>query len=245
MRPLAFLFAAAWCVVMATAAEAQIGTLREGGRPQIWDVAFGAHVGTLPTQDWVDPACGTNGGPRGQLIEKFENFARCPPDPGTGLYEIWFSYDDEFELIARANHDDALVNLFRANLLFNMPMILSLLVDDRGLVQGYRIISDTRAPPIIRMQAHNVARTFKGLTRIDEASCVNAPPAEGERPFEGVLEKETCRQVIGSRRITIEARAYLKPGQNLIDPATQQPYPNAFESFSSVEIVNVAALKRQ
>ena len=216
----------------------------EPGRPQIWDVPFGAHVTTLPATDWVDPACGTNGGPRGQLIEKFENFARCPRDAGTGLYEIWFSYDDEFELIARAHHDEAMINRFRANLLFNVPAVLSLLIDANGLVQGYRIASDTRAPPIVRMQAHNVARTFKSMTRIDEASCVNAPPAEGERPFEGVLIKETCRQVIGGRRITIEARAYLKPGQNLIDPVTQQPYPNAFESFSSLEIVNVSALKR-
>lgn len=231
-------------LLVAGLADAQVGTTREGGRPQIWDVKFGAHVSTLPATDWVDPACGTNGGPRGQLIETFGNFARCPRDAGTGLYEIWFSYDDEFELIARAHHNEALINRYRANLLFNVPAVLSLLIDTEGLVQGYRIISDTRAPPAIRMLSHNVARTFLGLARVDEASCVNAPPAEGERPFEGVLIKQTCRQVVDGRRVTIVARAYLKPGQNLIDPVTQQPYPNAFESFSSLEIVNAAALSR-
>lgn len=229
---------------VAMPAFAQIGTLREGGRPQIWDVRLGSPVRDLPVADWVDPACGTNGGPRGQLIELFENFARCPKDADTGLHEIWFSYDDELELMARALHDEMQVNRFRANMLFSVPAILSLLVDDSGLIQGYRIISDTRAPPIIRMTAHNVARTLKAMMRVDEANCVNRPPAEGERPFEGVLVKEICRQVTDGRRITVESRAFLKPGQNLIDPVTQQPFPNAFESYSGMEVVNVRALSR-
>jgi hypothetical protein len=224
-------------------AGAQVGVPRDGGRPQIWNVGFGTHVSELPTNDWVDPACGTNGGPRGQLIERFENFARCPRDSDTGLYEIWLSYDDEAELIARAHHDEALINRFRANLLFNVPAVLSLLVDEGGLVQGYRIASDTRAPPAIRMHAHNVARTLMGLARLDEANCINAPPEEGERPFEGVLLKQFCRQLVNGRRVTIVARAYLKPGQFLVDPVTQQPHPNAFESFFSLEIVNAADLR--
>lgn len=226
-------------------ASAQVGVLQEGGRPQVWNVRFGAHVRDLPVNDWVDPACGTNGGPRGQLIERFENFARCPRDADTGLYEIWFSYDDEAELIARAHHDEALINRFRANLLFNVPAVLSLLVDEAGLVQGFRIVSDTRAPPAIRMHAHTVARTLMGLARLDETNCTNAPTEEGERPFEGVLVKQFCRQVVEGRRLTIIARAYLKPGQFLIDPVTQQPHPNAFESFSSLEIVSTSALRAQ
>lgn len=225
-------------------AFAQVGPLRDGGRPQIWEVKLGSHVSTLPRADFVDPSCGTNGGPRGEQIEEFENFARCAKDADTGLYEVWFIYDDELELIARAHHDDTLVNRFRANMLFNVPAILSLLVDDKGIIQGYRIISDTRAPPFIRMTAHTVARALMGLAKIDDAHCINAPPAEGERPFEGVLIKQTCRQEVDGRRATVVARAYLKPGQNLIDPFTQQPLPNAFESFSSLEIVNLSALKR-
>ena len=244
MRLFAQLALVAAVVLGAGPVVAQIGTLREGGRPQIWDVRIGGHVRELPLADFVDPACGTNGGPRGQLVESFENFVRCPRDTDTGLYEVWFSYDDELELIARAHHDETMINRFRANMLFNVPAILSLLVDDQGLVQGYRIISDTRAPPMIRMYAHNVARTLMGLARLDESTCINSPPVEGERPFEGVLIKQLCRQMIDGRRVTIEARAFLKAGQNLIDPFTQQPHPNAFESFSSLEVVSAAALRR-
>lgn len=244
MRAAPLLVCLAALAAAALPAFAQIGTLREGGRPHIWNVPLGSPVSELPVADWVDPACGTHGGPRGQLIERFENFARCPRDAETGLYEIWFSYDDELELLARAHHDEAQVNRFRANMLFNVPAILSLLVDHNGVIQGYRIISDTRAPPIVRMTAHSVARALKAMTGIDEANCVNRPPADGERPFEGVLVKEICRQVTDGRRITVEARAFLKPGQNLIDPFTQQPHPNAFESYSSLEVVNVSALAR-
>jgi hypothetical protein len=229
-------------IVVATVGLASTG-VGQKTRTHIWEVKLGSRVAELPSDDWVDPACGTNGGPRGLLIEEFANFARCPREAETGLHEIWFSYDDEAELVARAMHNEYLLAISRANVIFNVPVILSLLVDDGGLVQGYRIISDTRAPPAIRMHAHAAVRPFMGLARADESSCVNNPPAEGERPFEGVLIKQVCRQVVDGRRVTIEARAFLKPGQYLYDPVTGAPNPNAFESYAKLEIVNAAALR--
>ena len=38
------------------------------GRPAIWDVRLGSPVSALP-DEFVDPACGTNGGPPGLRIE--------------------------------------------------------------------------------------------------------------------------------------------------------------------------------
>src|SRR5437868_14228788 len=72
--------------------------------PRIWDLQLPIPVGVLPEEEFVDPACGTNGGPAGLRIGSFEQFERCRPE-SSGLREIWFRYDDELEFIARAARD--------------------------------------------------------------------------------------------------------------------------------------------
>lgn len=223
-------------------------TVRSAGaqelQPKIYDVKLGTPVSQLPIAEWVDPACGTNGGPRGGFIQSFENFAKCPREAETGLYEIWFQYDDEDELLARALRDLHMIGVYAANKLFNQPVIMSLLVDDRGLVQGYRVSNDNRAPPSLRIDAHIMGRPMIGLAGLDEAVCVDNPPLPGERPVYGVFVKRYCRGVVNGVRATVESKLFLKPGQNLIDPVTQEPYPNAFESSSRMELVNAASLPR-
>src|SRR5215471_1418269 len=62
--------------------------------PRIWDVQLPSPVGDLPEEEFVDPACGTNGGPPGLSIGTFERFEQCRAE-ASGLREIWFRYDDE------------------------------------------------------------------------------------------------------------------------------------------------------
>jgi hypothetical protein len=81
-----------------------INTASGQSPPKIWDVKLGTAVGELPDEEFVDPACGSNGGPPGLRISIFEQFERCSPE-ASGLREIWFRYDDEEEYIARAARD--------------------------------------------------------------------------------------------------------------------------------------------
>src|ERR1700680_5262993 len=60
--------------------------------PRIWDVQLGTPVGELPEEEFVDPACGTNGGPPGLRIGGFEQFERCRAE-ASGLREVSFRYD--------------------------------------------------------------------------------------------------------------------------------------------------------
>src|SRR6266704_2841905 len=67
-----------------------VGTARgQQPSPKIWDVQLGAPVSELPDDDFVDPACGTNGGPPGLPIGTFEQFEKCRAEP-SGLREVWF-----------------------------------------------------------------------------------------------------------------------------------------------------------
>ena len=55
---------------------------------------------TIP-DEYVNYACGTNGGPPSRPLPNFAAFKTCKPD-ADGLHEVYFEYDDEQEYVARA-----------------------------------------------------------------------------------------------------------------------------------------------
>jgi hypothetical protein len=220
--------------LLATAASAQQPL------PRIWDVQLGSRVSDLPDEEFVDPACGTNGGPPGLPIGTFERFERCRPE-ASGLREIWFRYDDEWEFVARAARDADAVARSNAMVVLGQPVTLSLLINGGGLVQGYRIFTDPRAEEEVRMHAYGVAIAFKARFGTDGWTCTDLPPASGENPIDGTFVKERCEKVTdgqpGKEQITVDSRYYYKPGQALVDPNTGLTTANQFESSARLEVV--------
>jgi hypothetical protein len=204
--------------------------------PKIWDIPLGTHVDDLPEDDFVDPACGTNGGAPGLRLAGFEQFDRCRAET-SGLREIWFRYDDEFEYVARAARDADAVVRNNAMLMLGQPVILSLLIDPAGRVQGWRIITDPRAEPEVRKEAYTLVNPFKARYGAEGWDCNELPPLAGETPVDGVMVKERCQKAVDNQQITLEARLYYKPGQSLVDPNTNQLTVNQFESSSRIEVV--------
>src|SRR5947208_14178639 len=147
--------------------------------PRIWDVQPGTPVGDLPEEEFVDPACGTNGGPPGLPIGTFEQFEKCRAE-ASGLREVWFRYDDEFEFIARAARDPDAVARSNAMVVLGQPVILSLLIDRAGLVPGYRIVTDPRADPQLRINASTITIAFKARFGRAGWECTAVLPPEGE-----------------------------------------------------------------
>ncbi len=209
--------------------------------PRIWDVQPGTAVSELPEEELVDPACGTNGGPPGLRLESFEHFERCRPET-SGLREIWFRYDDELEYIARAARDPDAVARNNAMVVLGQPLILSLLIDRAGLVQGYRIFTDPHADQDLRADAYMVAIAFKARFGTDGWECRDLPPNEGESPIMGTFVKQRCQKVADGQQIVVESRHYYKSGQALLDPNTGLPMVNQFESSARIQSVRVEAL---
>jgi hypothetical protein len=211
--------------------------------PRIWDVQLGAPVSELPEDEFVDPACGTNGGPPGLRIGSFEQFERCRAEL-SGLREIWFRYDDEFEFIARAARDPDAVARSNAMVVLGQPVVLSLLIDRAGLVQGYRIITDPHAHQELRIDAYTIAIVFKARFGPQGWDCNNMGPAEGETPILGVFVKQRCQKNSDGQQITMESRHYYKPGQAMVDPNTNLPTVNQFESLARLQVVRIDALPK-
>ena len=220
---------AACCAALAAAAIAQQRIAR------IWDVVPGIGIDALPAREFVNPACGNNGGPRGLPIGSFTNFQRCPAEADTGLREIWFEYDDTVEAIALARRRP---NPPKATSVLDQPVVLSMLIGADGRVEGYRIFTDARAEPALRRRAHEVALHFKARFSL-EGHCSDLPATPGEAPIEGAFLKERCRKETDGVRMTSEARFYFRPGQQRLDPHTGAPMANAFESSAQLEILRL------
>lgn len=221
-------------IVTAVLAGAAARAQDRAPAPRVWDIELGIPVSALPVADFVDPACGTNGGPPGRVLKGFEGFAQCSPEPATGLHEVWFRYDDEMEYVARARRSGALVKQYQANALAGQPIITSLLIDGSGRVQGYRIVNDPRADAATRIDAFNLADLFKGIAGMD-VPCTDLPPADGERPVDDVFVKEVCALNGDDRVVRVEARRYYKPGQSATDPDSRAT-ENQFESSARLEV---------
>ena len=218
----------ATCIVCATAPAQPLP-------PKIWDIELGIPVGELPLNDFVDPACGTNGGPPARVLKGFDEFALCPVEPSTGLHEVWFRYDDEMEYVARARRSGVLIRQYQANSLAGQPITTSFLIDDAGRVQGYRIVNDPRADAATRIDAFNIADLFKGIAGMG-VPCIDLPPAEGERPINDIFIKQVCEQKTGDKVVRLESHRYYKPGQYAVDPNENRAIENQFESSARLEV---------
>src|SRR6516165_8268796 len=71
-------------------------------RATIWDLKLGQPVAAQPSpEQFRGFACGSNGGPPRRPLGGWGDYTLCPAEP-SGLREVYFEYDDEYEYMARA-----------------------------------------------------------------------------------------------------------------------------------------------
>src|SRR5262249_18026592 len=127
--------------LLAVISCAAAGELR---RATVWDLKLGQPVSAQPSSDeFRGFACGSNGGPPRQALSGWGNFMRCPAEP-TGLHEVYFEYDDEYEYIARARDLPGEVARWAGTTETGFPVIVSALFDDPGGLRLIRIVTDPR-----------------------------------------------------------------------------------------------------
>jgi len=129
---------------LAGPAFAQDDAREEAGlfAPSAWDLELGTHAFELPVGDYIDYACGTNGGPPSLLLDGWADYDLCVPEEATGFYEIYFQYDDDNEYWAKANGLGVQIRIFEHTSAYQIPVIASALFDPRGFLVGIRLITD-------------------------------------------------------------------------------------------------------
>ncbi len=203
----------------------------------IWEVVLGQPVSQIPEADVSEQACGTNGGPPAQPLAAFEDFAACTAEP-SGLHEVTFFYDDEQDYIALALELEYKF-LKGGTSIFAHPVIVSVLVDDAGLVQGRRIVTDDRISDMERRTAVTLIRNFKARYTHWSLTCADVPLRDGEQPAGNQFIHERCEGTSpeGTTRIAIEASYLRKKGQQGMNTETQTINSGYFQSQTRYEEV--------
>jgi len=182
-------------------------------RADVWSLKLGTPASALSGNDFIDYACGSNGGPPQQPLAGWSDYAKCRPEPN-GLREVYFRYDDELEYWARAHRARTLIAQYAGTKVLDFPVILSGLFDASGTLAGLRIVTDPQASPQDRKQAYTLTNFFKARYGSDGWDCTDTPPAPGESPVGTLYINRRCTKLVESdMRAVLETRFLRKPGQ--------------------------------
>lgn len=201
----------------------------------VWSLKLGTPASALPVDDFIDYACGTNGGPPGRVIEGWTEFGRCPAD-ARGLHEVYFRYDDELEYWARAIDNPGLIARYEGTRVSVFHVIVSLLFDNAGEVDGVRIATDPRIEPQQRQSAYGMGRLM--MARFDSQgwACTDLPRLDGESGLAGTFIKQRCEKSLPDRDLIVWTSLYQKAGQSVVDQFTAETRQGQFESSARLEM---------
>jgi hypothetical protein len=205
----------------------------------IWDVQLGQPVAAVPDSAAAIIACGTNGGPISIELKSFGDWAQCTPE-ASGLREIAFTYDDEKDYIARALELEYRA-LAGGTSIYAHPVVISILVDDEGVTQGIRIVTDDRASDHDRRVAVTLTENFRARFGPWNLDCKDIPMQPGEQPVGNRFFHQLC---IGTnpdgsgQRLRLEGSYLRKKGQEGLNLETQQVNKGYYESETRLEVVN-------
>jgi hypothetical protein len=237
MRVARWLIAAFACA--ASAASAQ-------DRPRrftILDIHLGDTASSIP-DEYVNYACGTNGGPPSRPLPNFTAFKICKPDQDD-LHEVYFEYDDEQEYVARALQNRAEIMRFAGTTIFEFPIVASVLFDDDGRVRGERMVTDPRQQVSRdRLEFWELANFLRQNFGDDPWTCKDLPPSDGETPVGTKFMKTHCEKTVSGMHLILDQRFFQKKGQQFVDPESGKPQPQAFESATRFEMYDAALASR-
>lgn len=205
----------------------------------IWDVQFGRPVTAVPDSAAAIIACGTNGGPISFELKSFGDWAQCTPE-ASGLREIAFTYDDEKDYIARALELEYRA-LAGGTSMYAHPVVVSILVDDKGLAQGIRVVTDDRASDNDRRVAVTLTDNFRARFGPWDLDCQDIPMQPGEQPVGNRFIHQLCTGTNpdgSGQALRIEGSYLRKKGQEGLNLETQQVNKGYYQSETRLEVVN-------
>jgi hypothetical protein len=202
---------------------------------EIRGLKLNMQAAVMTTEGFNGFACGSNGDSPGTPLNGWTDFHLCKPEPN-GLHEVHFRFDDREGNQAKAYWHPAFPHETGDTRVAGHPVILSVLFNDAGFIEGIRIVTDPRAP----LPQRRVAQLLR-LSVIEHYgeqgwTCMDLPPGSGETPVGKIFIKQRCEKTTPEHHLVMQARLLRKPGQTAYDPATEQYKPGQFESSTRLEI---------
>ena len=92
-------------------------------------------------------------------------------------------------------------------------MIPSLLIDDQGVVQGLRIVTDPDARYYQKKAAFLFGIRVMGRYGREGWQCTEAKPGDGKEPIGGMFIDRRCEKIFHDRRLILNTELYRAAGQ--------------------------------
>jgi len=198
----------------------------------------GLTLGELPREGYHMHSCGSDGGPPLRPIDGWDGYKDCAKD-GRGLREMYVEYDDELSVLLRGNPDidprETYLDKFAGTKIAGHPVILSVLLDDGGVVQGLRAVTDPRADLEDRRRAYFLRNAVRNRYGHADWNCTDLGLAPGEQPVGDIYIKERCKKEGPGRTVVLTTNLYRRPGQQGVDAAGNF-VPGEFVSATRLEI---------
>jgi hypothetical protein len=182
--------------VSLVAATTQAAAAQNPDGNDLRDIQLGRPIADLPDTGYANRICADNAK---AALATWSSWRDCPAD-SSGFHAIRFGYDPA------TNPDGTIVA--------GHPVILTLLIDDAGVVNGLRIETDPKARLYIRKKAFLFGIQVKSRYGLDGWSCTQAQPNAGEQPVGGVYLRERCTKVTDGRSILVERSLFRRSDQD-------------------------------
>lgn len=166
----------------------------------------GMTVPELPAHGYLDFTCD---GKPGQSLPGWSAYTSCPADPH-GLHDVDFRYDDAYNPRARVNPSAG------GTKVGGQPAILTLMIDDHGVVQGLRIATDPHVPPYLHKKAFLFRDQVRQQFGSDGWTCTTGHPTADEEPIADIFIKQHCEKVTPTRHLYLDTSLYQHPGAHTL-----------------------------
>ncbi|MHA6728822.1 hypothetical protein [Devosia sp. A369] len=226
-------FGAGLCAILGLAST--VMAAEEPAASDVWRIRLGQPLAAIP-DSFADFACGSDGGPPSRQLDGFAAYMNCPPE-ANGWREVYFRYDDELEYWAKANNIPLLI-AGAGTKVYDLPVIMSVLIDASGIVKGVRMVSDPRDTSVKREDARFLQPFLMARFRPKSGdwSCVDLSPAKGETPMNGEFVKQDCSLTVDNVEYMLSARFLRGAGERQIDPYTGKFTEGQFQSHVRFEM---------
>jgi hypothetical protein len=182
------------------------GAADDPAEGDIRTLKVGVPVNELSTAGYLGFACVDEQWTRGEALESWAEFEHCPAD-AAGLHEVAFEYDDSYQEWAPVNDD------WEGTKIAGHPVLLSLLIDDAGMVQGIRAVTDPESRMYMKKKAFLLGIRVMGRYGRDGWSCSDRPGVAGRSAVGGMYIDRHCEKDLGDRRILLDTALYRDVGQ--------------------------------
>jgi hypothetical protein len=190
---------------------------------EIRGLKLGLSAAAMPA-GFIKFACGSNGLVPTIPLRTWADFATCKRDD-KGLFEVAAEYDnvgqhlvDMFAEMFREEEGNLWLDQYTGTKMAGHPVILSVLFDDKGVVQGIRAVTDSRARVDQRRVSNVLGNVIRNHYDPQNWTCVTLPLERGEAAIGNSYVKQRCDTVYrGERRMIVWRNFYRKPGQTGAD----------------------------